>query len=571
MRVREDRQLATMTGAALLVQALRKKGIELIFTLNGAHIGEIYKACVDHGVRLVDTRHEEGATHMAFAWARLTRRPGVVAVTGGPGVTNTVTGIATAYHSATPMVVIGGKSPIPQKGMGALQEMDQVAMMQPITKWADTILDARRIPEYVNRAFRVAMGGQPGPVFLDVPTDVLRHPVEASLIEEVSPTWAPPAPAPRPELVEAAAALLREAQRPLLIAGGGIHWSGASGALVAAAERWGIPVLTTALNKGVFPGDHPLHVVAARSLAMGKADVVLLVGVRLNFILAYGQPPRFSRTARFIHVDVAAEEIGRNRRADLGIVGDARLFLESLAAMDPGGAAGRFAPWVGMLQAESRRKIAQLEADLRSDQVPIHPLRLCHEVRQLLADDAILVLDGGDILSYGRVVFTRNHPGQYVDPGPFGTMGIGVPAAMAAKLAFPDRPVIAVVGDGALGLNFMEFDTAIRFGLNIVVVVSNNGAWNIERKALEMDFGKEYVVATELLRTRYDLMAMAMGGHGEFVSRPEEIRPALQRALAAGRPALVNVLTDQDVISPDLARGLARVPDEQALEYRPVE
>lgn len=562
-----------VNGAALLVSALKCKGVDQVFSLNGGHIADIYKACVDCGVRILDVRHEEAAAHMAYGYARITGRPAVVLVTAGPGVTNTVTGVATAHQAATPMIVLGGRSPTPQMGMGALQEMDQVGVMRPVTKCAETVQDARRIPMWVNRAFQMAMGGKPGPVFLDFPTEVLRQPVDPALLEEVSGEWAPLPPAPDPGAVAAAAAMLREAERPLVVAGGGVLFSGATPALIRLAGRLGVPVLTTSLNRGVFPGDHPLHVAGARSLAMGKADLVLLLGARLNFVLAYGRPPRFAADARFIHVDVEATEIGRNRKVDLGVVADARRFLAALDAATAGDGhlPGRYGPWVQCLQERDRQKRAALEASLDVPDSPVHPLRLCKEVRDLLTDDTVLVLDGGDILSYGRMVLTRNRPGTYVDPGPFGTMGVGVSCAIAARLACPKAPVIALVGDGAFGLNFMEMDTAVRHNLPIVVVVSNNGGWNIERQALGMDFGPEYMVGTSLNQTRYDLMVQALGGHGEFVTRPEEIRPAIERALASGRAACVNVLTAADVVSPDLARGLARIPAEQALYYQAVE
>jgi acetolactate synthase-1/2/3 large subunit len=557
-------------GADLVISGIRKQGIQQIFSLNGGHISWLYKACVDYHVSILDVRHEESAAYMAYASARFTGRPAVVVVTAGPGVTNTVTGISTAYQAAVPMVVIGGRSPIPQTGMGALQEMDQVSLMRPITKMAETVLDADQIPLWINRAFRVATTGRPGPVFLEIPPELLRK--EVKEVEAIEHSFVNSLPFPDHDKVDEVIGLLASAKRPLILAGGGVFFSGASEQLRSFVEQMNIPVLTNPLNRGVFPGNHELHMAGARSLAMAKADLVLLLGIRLNFILAYGQPPRFARDAHFIQVDIDPEEIGRNRSIDVGIQADVKNFLVALQnRMNNCTFSDQYDSWVQELHEVDGRKKIVLEEQMKTEERPIHPMRLCYEVRKLLTDDTTLILDGGDILSYGRVIFTRNQPGYYVDPGPFGTMGVGVASAIAAKSIRPHSPVIAVIGDGALGMGLMEMDTAIRHNLPIVIVVSNNAGWNIERQALGMDFGEKYQVGTTLSLTRYDRVVVELGGYGEWIDDPNEIYPALQRALSSGKPALINVHTSRDVISPDLARGLAQIPEKQALNYKTVD
>ncbi|MBS4215134.1 MULTISPECIES: thiamine pyrophosphate-binding protein [Neobacillus] len=562
-----------MNGAELLVAALYKKGVRQVFSLNGGHISLVYKALIDYGIRIVDVRHEEAAAHMAYAWARLTGQPAVVLATAGPGVTNTTTGVATAFQAATPMVVIGAHAPIPQMGMGAMQEIDQAGIMKPITKFAELIFETKKIPMWVNRAFQTTSSGKPGPVFLDIPTSVFKAEADPKWLEQVSDTLVVDPPAPDLSAVQKVTSILRNAERPLIIAGGGTFFSGAHEALIDFAERHGVPVLTTSLNKGVFPDTHPLHVGAARSLAMATADVVIILGARLNFILGYGYEPRFSKDSIFVQVDTDPTEIARTRPIDVPVISDVRKFLLELdmALQDHPNVSKQFTSWVQKLQKKDRDNRDRLDrqaAELTSS--PIHPLRLCYEVNKYLTKDTTLVADGGDILSYGRLAFGRDLPGHYVDPGALGTIGIGISAAIAAKIARPESPVILVVGDGSLGFTLSELDTAVRHQIPIVIVVSNNGGWNIERKAMELDFGPEYTVGTTLNRTRYDLIMEAFGGHGEWVTELSQLPDALQRSIEAGVPALVNVETDANVVSPDLARGLAQVPEDQPINYKSV-
>ncbi|MBU8915143.1 thiamine pyrophosphate-binding protein [Bacillus sp. FJAT-29953] len=562
-----------MNGAELLVEALYKKGVRQIFSLNGGHICWVYKACVDYGIRIIDVRHEEAAAHMAYAWGRVTGEPAVVLATAGPGVTNTTTGIATAFQAATPVVVIGGHAPLPQMGMGAMQEIDQTGIMRPITKFAETILEARKIPMWVNRAFQTAVSGKPGPVFMDIPTGVFKAEADPLWLEEVTDSFAPEPPGPDLSVVQNVASALRTAERPLIIAGGGTFFSRAHQSLVDLAESHHIPVLTTSLNKGLFPDTHPLHVGAARSLAMATADLVIILGARLNFILGYGHAPRFSKDSVFVQVDTDPSEIGRTRPIHIPVISDVRKFIDRLdmVLQDQPNLSERYDPWVRKLQQKDSKNRERLDLQVSEmTSSPIHPLRLCYEVKKYLKEDSTIVLDGGDILSFGRLAFGRDLPGHYVDPGALGTIGIGISSAIAAKLARPSSPVILVVGDGSIGFGLSELDTAVRHQIPIVIIVSNNGGWNIERKAMEMDFGPQYTVGTVLNHTRYDQIMEAFGGYGENVTELSQLSGAIERAMAAGRPALINVLTSADVTSPDLARGLAQVPEDQPINYKVV-
>lgn len=551
----------------LAVAQLKREGVEVLFSLNGGHVAPIYDACLDLGIRIVDVRHEDAAVHMAHAYGRLTGRPGVACVTAGPGVTNTVTAIAAARAAASPLLLIGGKAPVKQFDLGALQDVDQVAILRPITKAAFTVLEGTRVPEYLNAAIRLANTPPHGPVYVEIPTDVMRETVAAERLESVTlrPARLAQRPAPDPALVERAAALMSRAERPVILAGSGVWWSGAHGALRALAERLEAPVLTTSLARGALPPGHPLNLAGARTYLLSGADLVIVVGTRFNYVIGYGRPPRLPESAAVVQIDLAAEELNRNRVADLAIQADAGAALAALADALVPRAAPR--PWLAQARARHERARAAVARDAASDARPVHPLRLCRDVVAAVPSETVIVLDGGDILSWARLVVEPEGPGRFLDPGPYGCLGVGLPFANAAKLARPSAPVVCICGDGALGLNLMEFDTAVRHRLPIVVVVSNNAAWGIERNSQIADFGPDRVVGTLLADVRFDLVARALGGHGERVTDPADIGPAVRRALESPTAALVDVVTDVDAASPDLKRGLARVPDRQPLDF----
>ncbi|HUF83154.1 MAG TPA: thiamine pyrophosphate-binding protein [Acidimicrobiia bacterium] len=552
----------TATGASLLVEQLRALGVRQIFTLNGGHIAPIYDACLDGGPAIVDVRHEDAAVHMAHAYARVTGSPGVACLTAGPGVTNGISAVAAAWAAASPIVVIGGKVPTPQVDLGALQDVDQVSLLRPVTRSARTVLGAERIPEYVAEAFRLASLPPQAPTFVEVPTDVLR-----SVAPAVVTLYPPPAqtrPAPAAAAVNAAAEALRRAERPVLVAGSGVLWSGAEEAVRRLAERLSMPVLTTSLARGLLPVAHPLNLFAARSRLLRDADVVVVVGSRFNYVLNYGRPPRLPAAATLIHIDASAAEVDRNRRADIPIVADARAALEEIGdAVDA--VPGDDRSWLADATAAHNAARERLLEPPRGD--AIHPLELCNQVLDASPPGTRFVVDGGDILSFARLTIQPDGPRRFLDPGPYGGLGAGVPFANSVKLAAPDDAVVCITGDGALGFNVMELDTSVRHGLPIVVVVSNNSAWGIERNAQVEDFGIDRVVATELRDVRFDEVARALGCHAQRVTDRGEIAEAVRQAIASGETALIDVVTDVDVRSPDLRRGLATVPDRTPLAW----
>jgi thiamine pyrophosphate-dependent acetolactate synthase large subunit-like protein len=533
--------MATITGSEVLAQALRSQGVDTLFYLMGGPMLETEAACIKLGIRAIDTRHEQAASLAAHAWTRVTRRPGVCMGCSGPGTTNLVTGVANAFTDCAPLVAIGGSSPRVYLGMEAFQEIDQVAIMKPLTKRAERIYDARRIPDMVATAFREATAGRPGPVYLDLPGDILGEKIEEESV--VYPAaWRP---APRtlgdPAAVREAIALLTRAERPVVIAGSGVWWSDGAAALQAFVEATGIPFYTTPISRGLIPEDHALAFLNARSKAFTEADVVLAVGTRFNWVIQFGRPPRFAPDLKVIHVDVNPAQLGHNRAVDVPIAGDARSVLEQLSTeaagtIDP----KQFGAWTGKLRTLDAEKSSEMDKAMSADTAPIHPLRLCKELRDFLRRDAILVVDGQEILNYGRQAIPTYVPGHRLNSGALGTMGVGLPFGVGAKVAKPDAQVVVLHGDGSYGINAMEIDTAVRHKIPVVVVISNNGGWTANAPWTR-PLPKP---GRNLGHTRYDRVAVELGAHGEFVEKPHEIRPALERAFASGKPAVVNVITD---------------------------
>jgi thiamine pyrophosphate-dependent acetolactate synthase large subunit-like protein len=531
--------MTMVNGSQILARALRRLEVDTMFYLMGGPMLAAESACIEDGIRSIDVRHEQAAAMMAHAYGRVLNRVGVCMAASGPATTNLVTGVANAWADCAPLLAIGGSSPVGQLGRGAFQEMDQVGVFKPITKWAERVYDPRRIPELVGVAIREASTGCPGPVYLDLPGDVLYKEVDEAEVAYPDPerTLARPRPAGDPDLVREAIGLLAKAERPVVITGSGILWSDASDELRRWVELAGIPFYTTPQGRGVVPDDHELSYPAARSTAFREADLVMVVGTRLNYVIGHLAPPRFSADAKLVQVDVNPAEIGHNRPADVGIVGDARAVLgQLLAAADGRLDPRRYAAWRERLAGVEAAKQEQAERAMSTDQRPIHPLRLCKEVRDFLDRDAILVVDGQEILNFGRQSIPTFVPGHRLNSGPFGTMGVGLPFGIGAKAAKPDTQVLVLHGDGSFGLNAMELDTAVRFKLPVVTVISLNGGWTADpnRDKPGRDLGY----------TAYHKMAEALGCHGEYVEDPAEIRPALERAFRAGIPAVVNVLTD---------------------------
>jgi thiamine pyrophosphate-dependent acetolactate synthase large subunit-like protein len=529
--------MGSITGSELLAKSLKAQGMDTLFYLMGGPMLETESACIKLGVRAIDSRHEQGAAMMAHAYSRLTRRPGVCMASSGPGTINMATGVANAFVDAAPLVAVGGTSPRVYFGMDAFQEVDQLSLYKPITKWATRILDAKRIPDVVATAFRQATSGRPGPVFLDLPGDVLGEVVEESSVS-MPAHWRP---APRahgdPAAITEAIALLARAERPLIVAGSGVWWSDAGAALQAFVEAAGIPFYTTPLSRGSIPEDHDLAFLFARARAFSEADVVLNVGTRFNYVIQFGRPPRWAADVKVIQVDVDPTELGHNRPADVPIFGDARAVLSQLMAEAKGKLdKGRYRTWVERLKSLDAEKGLESEKAMSDDKVPIHPLRLCKEVRDFLRRDAILVVDGQEILNYGRQSIPTFTAGHRLNSGPFGCMGVGLPFGIGAKVACPDTQVVVLHGDGSYGINGTEIDTAVRHKIPVLVVISNNGGWTADPKQDKPGRNLGY--------TRYDKIAIDYGAHGEFVEKPHEIRAALERAYASRKPAVVNVVTD---------------------------
>jgi thiamine pyrophosphate-dependent acetolactate synthase large subunit-like protein len=532
-----------MIGSDVVAQALKRQGADTFFYIMGAPMMAVESAALHLGLRGIDVRHEQAAAMAAHAYARLRNRPGVCMAASGPGTTNLITGIAHAWMDCTPVLALGGSAPVSATHRGTFQDIDQLGMMLPCTKWAERAYDPYRIPELMNIAIRQAMSGRPGPVYLDLPGDILYREVDETKIAWPEP-WDPAKrqrPAASSADVKAIVDLLTKASQPVIVSGSGILWSEAEAELQAFVQRSGIPFYTTPQSRGVIPEDHEFCYLTARSTAFREADLIMVVGTRMNYVIGHAAPPRFNAAAKIVRIDIAPEEIAISlRRLDVGVVADAKLALAQLTEAVKGKITpDTFRSWRDRLRGRNSSKLQEQEEVLATSATPIHPLRLCKEIRDFMDRDAILCVDGQEILNYGRQAIPTFVPRHRLNSGAFGTMGVGMPFGIGAKAACPDKQVIVLHGDGSFGLNAMEFDTAVRHKLPILTVISLNGGWtgdpNKERPGRDLGY------------TRYDKMAEALGGHGELVEQPDAIGPALARAMAAvakGQPALVNVVTD---------------------------
>ncbi len=528
--------MAKIHGGQVIARALRNEGVEAVFTLTGGHIVPVLDGCHQEGIRVVDLRHEQAVTHAAEAYGRLTGRLGVAVVTAGPGATDAVTGVANAFFANTPMLLIAGRHMIRQQLRGGLQEMDHPRLFRPITVWAETAWQTDCLAEYVATAARHAFAGRGGPTFLDVPMDV-----QFDLVEENALSWPHHYRVPAPAGADAGALAemcdrLSRAERPVVFAGAGLSARQADH-LREVVEALQAPAFLNSRARGSLPYGHPLLGNHARSLAFAGTDLVLALGVDWDFRTGYGQ--KLGAEATVIQVDRDATKIGWNRGADLGVVADPGTALEQLAGRadsfrrhDPAG-------WTKEIMEEeaARQAAAETEAD---DSSPVTPQRFAKEVAAFFGTEAVVAVDGGDIVSTTARWLQVSTPGHVLDPGPFGTLGTGAPFAIAAKVAFPERLVGIVFGDGAFGFNAMEYDSMVRLDLPIVGVVGNDGVWN-NIKTFHRMFYPERLIATDLGVRPYHAMVEGLGGHGEFVDHPDQIRPALERAAASGKPGLVNV------------------------------
>ncbi|HTY19936.1 MAG TPA: thiamine pyrophosphate-binding protein [Myxococcota bacterium] len=535
-------------GGKPLARALKQAGVECIFTLSGGHIMPLYDGCLDEGIRVIDVRHEQAAVHAADAWARCNPgKVGVAAITAGPGVTDGTTGVANAWRANSPILVIGGQGPFSNLRRGSLQEMDHVGLMKPITKWADACYETRRIPEYVELGIRHAVSGIPGPAFLEIPMDVFMGQVEWEQAPIPPIRTAPPRLSPDRAEVRAALALLEKAKRPMLMAGTSVKWSMASAAMNAFIDETHMPSYTNGMGRGTIPPDSPNFLNRSRRAALKQIDLIILAGSLLDFRLAFGKT--IPADAKIIQLEMDATLIGQNRPADVGLVGNLACTFElMLEEMKNSGVRLDYTGWRDELRKVEVEEEKKVEAALNSDESPVDPQRMCREVRDWLGTlgETIVVGDGGDIVATAAKIIPVPGEGSWMDPGPLGTLGVGMPFALAAQLSHPKKRVVIVYGDGSFGLNGFEYDTAVRFKLPIIGIVGNDGAWGQMMRPQGAVYGWDRLVATELAYTRYDKVVEALGGHGEYCERPEQIRPALERAAASGLPALVNVKIRQD-------------------------
>jgi acetolactate synthase-1/2/3 large subunit len=532
-------------GGRLVARALASRGVSHLFSLSGGHLFSIYDGCKAEGIEVVDTRHEQSAAWAAEGFAKATRRAGVCALTAGPGVTNGMSALAGAQQNRSPLVVLGGRAPEMRWGSGSLQEIDHVPFVAPLAKSAETVKETAAIPGLTAEAIDRALTQPSAPTFVDYPLDIVFQEAEAE-----APSPPEQRPAEGADRSDEAAALLAGAERPAIMAGTGLYWANGEGELQSLAEALEIPVFLNGMGRGCLPADHELYFSRARGRGLKEADVAVVVGVPLDFRLGFGGS--FGEETKIISLDVEPSRLTATRMPEIELVGDIAATLAAVreAAASTEGKRGRGAnPWLAALRETESEKRQSEVSDLADDRAPLHPVRVYAELNDVLDRDAIVIGDGGDFVSYAGRYIQTYEPGAWMDPGPYGCLGAGPGQAIGAAKARPGRQICLLLGDGAFGFSGLEFDTMARHGLPVVGVIGNNGIWALEHHPMKFLYG--YSMAAELRpATRYDRIAEALGCHAELVSEPGELRPALERAFAAGRPALVNVLTDPEVVYP---------------------
>ena len=546
-------------GGRLAAEALIERDVDYIFTLSGGHITPIYQFLEGSSVKIFDTRHEQAAVFMAEAWGRMTRRPGVAMVTAGPGFTNALSGIANARLANSPLVLISGCVGLESIERLDLQDMRQGPVIEPMVKKALVCHRTDRIPEFIDLAFRTAEHGRPGPVYLELPVDVLNAEVSTESVKKTRTVVDS-----RPVDLEKAKSIIEMIQassKPIIISGNGAWYSDAGREMVEFVEKSGVPAFTVSLGRGTIPDTHPLCFESSVAIRPGAAlfanmstDLVVLLGTRVSLYYIFGDI--FSSQARIIQVDIEPEEIGRNRSVDLAVVSDVReLLRECNRIIDERGLSKNmkagFADWAASLKSAEESSKAEARPDWESGGVPIHPMRLAREVNDFMdREDDILAADGGDTQIWMSMTRTVRAPGRYLDSGLYGCLGVGLPYANAARLLHPDKRVCLVTGDGSVGFNFMEFETAVRKGLSIVAVISNDLGWGMIRHSQELLLGRTIEEGSYIGRVDYHKLVEALGGEGLLVERPEDIRPALEEAFASGKTTCINVMTDPTTVSP---------------------
>jgi acetolactate synthase I/II/III large subunit len=542
----ETEKGTALHGGRLVAKRLKAHGVTKLFTLSGGHLFSIYDGCREEGIDLVDVRHEQSAGFAAEGWAKATREPGVCALTAGPGVTNGMSALASAQMNGTPLLALGGRAPAQRWGMGSLQEIDHVPFVAPVTKLARTAQETSAIPSLVDEAFAASLTPPSGPTFIDFPMDQVF--MESDVDSDAPASLPDPVgmPGPDGDALERVAAPLRDASRPVVMAGTGLYWAHGEHALRALCEELSIPVFLNGLARGCVAADHPMFFSRARGAGLKGADVALVVGVPMDFRLGFGNS--FGEETQIVVIDSARPDREPPRVVAAELYGSVATALDTLRSAAGGGSAER-SEWVTSLRKTEDEKRAAEQDDLNDSRAPLHPMRVYGELARVLDRNAIVIGDGGDFVSFAGRMIDTYEPGCWMDPGPYGCLGAGPGAALAARIAHPERQVCLLLGDGAFGFAGMEFDTYVRHGVPVVGVMGNNGIWALEKHPMEFIYG--YSVAADLQPgCRYDEVVRALGGHGELVTTPDELRPALERAFSSGKPALVNVLTDPEVVYP---------------------
>ncbi|MFQ5935396.1 MAG: thiamine pyrophosphate-binding protein [Acidiferrobacterales bacterium] len=546
-----------ISGGHLVARALKNEGIEVIFTLCGGHIIDIYDGCLDEGIKIIDVRHEQVAAHAADGYARMTGRPGCAVVTAGPGTTDAVTGVANGLRAESPFLLIGGQSALSQHMMGGLQNLPHVDMMAPVSKFATTVPTTERIPDLVGMAFRECFNGAPGPAFLEIPRDVLDAKVDLAKVRFPQPGHyrASTKNLADPEDIEKLADVLVSSERPCVLLGTQVATCRAYKEAEEFVRTFNIPAYMNGAGRGTLPPGHPQHFHRTRRYAFDKADVIVIVGTPFDFRMGYGK--RLRADATVVQIDLDYRTVGKNRDVSLGLVGDCGRILTAVTQAASGRVANgakKRQGWLEELRGAEKAGYEKLLPELRSDAVPINPFRVAYEINEFLTEDTIYIGDGGDVVTITAQAVQPRRPGHWMDPGPLGTLGVGTPFAMAAKFAHPEKEVLCYFGDGSFSLTGWDLETCVRFDLPFLGVIGNNSAMNQIRCGQIIKYGKERgEVGNRLGDVYYSKFAEMLGGYGEEVREPSQIRPALERgreAVASGKPALINIWVDIDVWAP---------------------
>ncbi|GAA4920763.1 thiamine pyrophosphate-binding protein [Streptomonospora salina] len=544
----------TISGGHLVAKALKAEGVDVIFTLCGGHIIDIYDGCADEGIDVIDVRHEQVAAHAADGYARVTGKPGCAVVTAGPGTTDSVTGIANAYRAESPVLVIGGQGALSQHKMGSLQDLPHVDMIGPVSKFAATVPHTERVADLVSMAFRESMNGAPGPSFLEIPRDVLDAsvPAESARVPEAGRYRASTRQAGDPDAIERLAELLVRSERPSILLGNQVQTTHATESAVDLVRTLNVAAYMNGGGRGTLPPGDPHHFQLSRRHAFSSSDLIVIVGTPFDFRMGYGK--RLSADATVVQIDLSYATVGKNRDIDLGIVGDADVVLSSVleatSAYGDNGAQGR-KTWLEELRQVENTALDKRAPLLGSEATPIHPYRLVSEINEFLTEDSIYIGDGGDVVTFSGQVVQPKAPGHWLDPGPLGTLGVGVPFVMATKYARPDKEVVALFGDGAFSLTGWDFETLVRFDMPFIGIIGNNSSMNQIRYGQAAKYGADRgEIGNTLGDVRYSEFAAMLGGYGEEVHTPDQIGPALRRARESGTPSLINVWIDPEVYAP---------------------